>query len=519
MMSKLRILHLEDSPADCVLVAGMLSKDRIDCDITRCDNREKFVAALGKKNFDMIFADCTLPQFDGLDALDLARQSSPEIPFIFVSGTIEEESAIESLRCGATDYVLKHHLSRLVPAVRRAIAERDERIKNREMEEQLRQAQRLEAVGTLAGGIAHDFNNILSIIKGYTSLLPAECEKPHRVREIASIIDRASGRGSDLVSELMAFARRTDSKFSSMSINHRVRETVEMLRPTMPPNIVMELELAEGLPNMNADGGQIDRVIINLATNARDAMAPNAGKLTFTTSKVRGQEVPLSTAPVADQYVCLRITDTGSGMDEATRLRIFEPFFTTKPMGKGTGLGMPVVYGLVQSHSGSIDVQSSPGHGTSISLYFPVSVMAPERVKESKPEAAPLTDGTETVLLVDDEPDLRYFVEVMLNLHGYRVLSASDGEAALSQVRANEGIQILFSDEGLPLMDGFELSRRVRELNPNIKTILCSGYEDAKLKMKMQQEGIDGFIPKPYDAHALLQIIRTTLDKGRQPRV
>jgi signal transduction histidine kinase len=513
MKSTFRILHLEDSPEDCELVRQLLAGDGIDCEFVHCEDREEFIQDLEKKNFDLIFADCNLPRFNGLQALELARQHAPEIPFIFISGTIGEDSAIESLRNGATDYVLKGRLSRLVPAVRRALAETKERAKSREMEQRLRQAQRLEAVGTLAGGIAHDFNNILTIIKGCASLLPMEGGQAERVLEIAGTIDRASLRGAELVAQLLAFARKSEGSFTSTEINQRVREIASMLRPAMPPNIAFELQLEEGLPEIHADPGQVERVIINLSTNARDAM-PDGGRITFSTSRVRGEEAPLHSFREPDQYLCLRVTDTGCGMDEATRQHIFEPFFTTKPRGKGTGLGMPVVYGLMQSHDGLIDVESEPGKGTSISLFFPIPAKPPAHLARRPPDSPKSLEGTETVLVVDDEPDVRYFVEVVLKTHGYRGLSARDAETALKMLRLHPGeVHLLFSDVGLPTMDGFELSRRARQLQPRLKTVLCSGYTDAALKTKMAEQGIDSFVPKPYNANELLQAIRAVLDK------
>jgi signal transduction histidine kinase len=514
MKPKFRILHLEDSSDDCELVHRLLVDDGIDCEIIRCENRERFIQALEKKDFDLIFADCTVPQFNGHHALELAHKLVPEIPFIFVSGTIEEDSAIEALHCGATDYVLKGRLSRLVPAVRRAIAESEERAKSQEMEQRLRQAQRLEAVGTLAGGIAHDFNNILTIIKGNTSLLPMESERPARVREIAETIDRASLRGSELVNQLLAFARKSDGDFTSTALNQRVREIASMLRPALPQNIAFELRLEEDLPEVCADPGQVERVLINLATNARDAM-PDGGKITFSTSLLRGDAVPPGPDREAGDYLCLCVADIGCGMDEATRQRIFEPFFTTKPIGKGTGLGMPVVYGLMQSHNGFIDVKSAPGGGTSISLFFPVPAQPPLHRTEHAPETPQSVEGTETVLIVDDEPDVRHFLEMILTSHGYRVLAARDGATALEMIDSSQGeIHLLFSDVGLPNIDGFELSRRARKIQPRLKTILCSGYSDGRLKGKMAEEGIDGFIAKPYETKALLQTIRSVLDQG-----
>jgi CheY-like chemotaxis protein len=241
---------------------------------------------------------------------------------------------------------------------------------------------------------------------------------------------------------------------------------------------------------------------------------PNGGQLTFATSKAKGDEIPPNSGNLAAEYVRLNVTDNGCGMDEATLQRIFEPFFTTKPRGKGTGLGMPVVYGLMQSHHGLIDVQSAPGRGTSISLFFPV----PEQPAPSQNEAFSITprsvDGSETVLLVDDEDDVRRLLETFLKRHGYRVLSATNGEAALEIMpRPPEEVHILFSDVGLPTIDGFELGRRARLIQPKLKVVLCSGYTDANLKMRMAEDGIEGFVAKPYNTKEMLQTFRAVLEK------
>jgi two-component system cell cycle sensor histidine kinase/response regulator CckA len=514
MKSKFRILHLEDSSSDCELVRQLLIADGLDCDITRCDTREHFVRDLERRHFDVIFADCALPQLDGLHALELARRLAPATPFIFVSGTLREELAIESLRSGATDYVLKDRLNRLAPAVRRAISEVEERARSQKMEMRLRQAQRLEAVGTLAGGIAHDFNNILTIIKGYTSLLPMQSGNPERVCEIAQTIDRASLRGAELVNQLLAFARKSDGAFTSTGLNHRVADIADMLRPALPESVAIELQLEDGLPEIHADPGQVERVLLNLATNARDAM-PDGGKIIFATGSVRAGDAPLQSEPESEQYICLRVIDDGCGMDESTRQRIFEPFFTTKPRGKGTGLGMPVVYGLMQSHNGFVDVRSELGKGTTVSLFFPVPTRPLANPVEPAPEPPDSVDGTETVLVVDDEPDVRYYLEVVLKEHGYRVLSAPDARIALELISLRpDEIDLLLSDIGLPDMDGFDLNHRAREIQPKLKTLLCSGYIDGTVKTRMAGDGIDGFIPKPYDTHGLLGMIRSALDQA-----
>ena len=517
MNPKLRILHLEDSEADCELIRQLLVEEGLSCEIMRRDTRTEFVEELEKKDFDIIFADGAMPGFNGFNALELSRRYVPNVPFIFVSGTMGEEVAIESLRSGATDYVLKQRLSRLGPAVRRAVAEAEAKSKNAEMEQRLQQAQRLEAVGTLAGGVAHDFNNILTIIKGYTSLLPMEYRRPDRVLEIGATIDRAAQRGSELVSQLLAFARKSDGSFTSTDINHRIREIGTMLRETFPRNIAFEFQLDKNLPEILADPGQVDRVLVNLATNARDAMS-NGGKIIFATSQVRGGEVfPHSPEAASHDYLRLQVTDTGEGMDEATRQHIFEPFFTTKAKGKGTGLGMPVVYGLMQSHNGLVDVWSEPGKGTCISLFFPVPAAGALHSREQNLESPKIVGGTETVLVVDDEPDVSYLLEVILQANGYHVLSARSAEQALEifETRGDE-IDLLFSDLGLPKLDGFDLCDRLKQIKPGLKIILASGYTDGSIKTRMAERGIEGFIQKPYNLNVVLQTMRGILDRKKE---
>lgn len=514
MKPQLEILHLEDSHADCELIHAILKEEGIACDIEHCDNREKFIEKLDGKNYDLIFADCTLPNFSGLHALELARQHAPAIPFIFVSGSIGEDAAIESLHKGATDYVLKDRLSRLVPAVRRAMAESDERARNRQMEERLQLAQRLEAVGALAGGVAHDFNNILAIIRGHVALLRMGTLPADRVREVSAIIDHAAQRGAELVGQLLAFARKSEGAFTATDINGCVREIVTMLREAISRNITFDLQLEEGLPEIFADPGQLDRVLINLATNARDAM-PDGGRITFATQCVSSDQVPFSPMEGITDYLCLRVIDTGSGMDEATRLHIFEPFFTTKAKGKGTGLGMPVVYGLMQSHNGIIDIQSEVGKGTTISLFFPIPHNTQGKSAESLVPSTRSVEGAETVLIVDDETDISYFVEIILKSNGYTVLVARSAKEAIELLRSHSGpIDLLFSDIGLPDLDGFELSTQARQIHPGLKVMLTSGYSDGIVKTRLAEQGIDCFITKPYDIPALLHSIRGIFDKA-----
>jgi len=388
MNQAVNILHVEDSSNDSELVQQMLQENGLSCETIRVETRGDFIDALEERDYDLILSDCTLPQFSGLQALEIAHSLRPRTPFIFVSGTIGEETAIESLQNGATDYVLKHRLTRLVPAIRRALAESREKSLRFEAEERLRQAQRLEAIGTLVGGLVHDFKNLLQVIKTHVSLLPFHANQPEQVLKASEMLNKVTDRSSDLLQELLVFARKTDAHLTSVDLAPLAQETVEMLQASLPPNVKLVLRLDQELPPVFADPNQLSRILTNLVINASDAM-PDGGTITISAEINRFDPLPPVSGQLEDvPYLCLKVTDTGTGMDEYTQLHVFEPFFTTKPSGKGTGLGLSVVFGLMRIHNGFINLQSKSGEGTTISLYFPLpqgSRIAPEKIKKVPP--------------------------------------------------------------------------------------------------------------------------------------
>lgn len=372
MKQPLNILHVEDSPQDSELVQHLLLRDGLECNFHRIETRVELLAALEHEDNDLILSDCTLPHFSGLQALEIANALKPNIPFIFISGTIGEETAIQSLQEGATDYVLKNRLSRLIPAVRRALAEADERTTLRAMEKRLNQVRRLEAVGRLAGGLAHDFNNLLQALDSQITLLPLVSDHPDQVRQVAETLRKATERGTRLMKELLVFARKSDARFLSLDLAEQVGDTVRQLKTELPLNIHLALRLEENLPPVFADREHLDLMLTNLVLNARDAM-PQGGRITISAELIRFDPALPHFRPDDDtHYLRLNVFDTGSGMDEITRLKALEPFFTTKSRERGTGLGLSVVFGLMQIHNGFIDIQSEPGSGTVISLFFPL---------------------------------------------------------------------------------------------------------------------------------------------------
>jgi two-component system, cell cycle sensor histidine kinase and response regulator CckA len=382
------------------------------------------------------------------------------------------------------------------------------------LEQQLRQVQKLESIGTLAGGIAHDFNNILAIIMGHAAVVRASgADAGHREKSIKAI-DRAVLRGSGLVRQILTFARKTDVLFEPINANEVVSEIVLMMSETFPKSITVEARLARVMPPVSADRTQVHQTLLNLCVNARDAM-PNGGTLTLATERVPAGTVREKFAEAtAAEYICISASDTGTGMDQATREHLFEPFFTTKEQGKGTGLGLAVVYGIVESHHGFIDVESTLGKGTTFRIFFPAGDRDVEIPVAKKRNVGEIPGGTETLLIIEDERMLRDLLEAALGAKGYTVLAASDGKQGLTLYREHQNtIALVITDLGLPKMDGVEVFRQVRELNPKQKVMIASGYMEPETRAKLLEMGAGEFIQKPYALDDALELIRAEIDR------
>lgn len=387
----------------------------------------------------------------------------------------------------------------------------------RKLEHQLRQAQKMESVGTLAGGIAHDFNNILSIILGYTSLIKRGKIEGKRFEEGVDTIAKAAQRGAMLVKQILTFARKADVIFESVKLNELIADLAKLLSETFPKTVTFALDLSPELPTIVADANQLHQVFLNLCVNARDAM-PGTGTITIQTSMVDGLTLQ-ERFPEARQseYAHIRITDTGTGMDEQTRLRVFEPFFTTKGQGRGTGLGLAVVYGIVNNHHGFIDVESTIGKGTTFHLYFPIQMRTFEAMQQGKVVVEEIPGGTETILLVEDEQMLLSLVKELLEGHGYKVLTAHDGaEAVDTYERLGSEIDLVLTDIGLPKLSGWDVCRRILARNPTAKVIVASGYIDPNVKSDLKDSMAREFIHKPYLPEDVLKRVRNVLDSNER---
>ncbi|MGA8308172.1 MAG: ATP-binding protein, partial [Candidatus Acidiferrales bacterium] len=388
------------------------------------------------------------------------------------------------------------------------------------LEKQLMQAQKFEAIGQLAGGIAHDFNNMIGAIMGWSDIGMEETEEGARLRRHFQKIHQQAERAAALTRQLLAFARRQILEPRNIDLNQSVTETLNLLEKVIGSNIEIKTILAPALSLVRADPTQVEQVLMNLCINARDAM-PEGGSLLIETALVVFDAEYCAHQPFArpGDYVMLSVTDTGTGMDAATVDRIFEPFFTTKELGKGTGLGLATVYGIVRQHGGFTHVYSELGVGTTFRTYFPAAPLATKSV-ETVEDTRPVRGGVETILVVEDHPGLRELAfETLTNL-GYKVILASDGEQGLHEFETRrDQIDLLLLDVVLPKLSGPHIYSRICESKPDVLVIFATGYSaDMASLQKELQKGLP-ILQKPYSPRNLARKVRDTLDQPRGPVV
>ncbi len=643
MADKIDILHLEDDPYDAQLVQAKLEEAGMACRITRVQSRDEFEDALGRPDLDIILADYRLPMYDGLSALHLVARRRPDIPFIFVSGTIGEEAAIEALTKGATDYVLKQSLMRIGPAVQRALREahnqserrqaekslaqseammrgilnsvdegfvvidrqyrirsanraycslvnlREEEVIGRQchailrqnnqpcyesglecpvqhtfrtgtahacfithqaasgallylelksypisdasgtivsvietindvtekyqLQEQLAHSQKMESVARLAGGVAHDFNNMLGVIIGHAELAMGRVDTAEPLLGNLREIRKAAGRSAALTRQLLAFARKQTVAPRVLDLNETVSGMLNMLRPLIGEDIDLVWRPGKGASPVKMDPSQIDQILVNLCVNARDAIT-GIGRITIETDLITFDPDYCRHHPeiVAGDYVSLIISDDGCGMEPEILGAIFDPFFTTKDIGRGTGLGLATVYGIIKQNDGFIKVHSEPGQGTTFKLYLPRYLDEAVHVRHQEREAQ-IPVGHETILLVEDESLILSMTTLMLEKLGYQVLSASTPADAMRVTSAHEGeIRLLIVDVIMPEMNGRDLANQVAAHQPAMGCLFMSGYSgDIIANHGILEEGVH-FIQKPFSMESLAVKVRQVLD-------
>jgi two-component system, cell cycle sensor histidine kinase and response regulator CckA len=641
-VSALRILLIEDDPSDAKLVIHQLQRAGHTIDFERVQEPEPMRTALGARPWDAIICDWSMPKFGARAALGVVKELGLDIPFIIVSGTVGEELAVEAMRAGAHDYVLKARLTRLPAVIERELRDHTARKAHRlsevarqasearfarlsesgilgivigdtagniveandaflqlvgytrddleagevqwrtltapesqaltlvgmkeldsagiatpyeknyirkdgtrvsvligiamlagtqsiafmvdrtaqksaeealrRSEEQLRHAQKMEAVGRLAGGVAHDFNNLLSVILSLSEMMLDNLLASDPMRDDLQDIQSAGKRAADLTRQLLMFSRQEVVEPKVLDLNDVLLKMTNMLKRIFGEDVDLAILCKPELGCVRADRGHIEQVIMNLAVNSRDAM-PTGGKLTIETANVDldDDHAQLHFGVKPGPYVMLAVSDTGSGMDAATQARIFEPFFTTKDKGKGTGLGLSTVFGIVQQSGGTIWVYSEPNVGTSFKVYFP-------RVDEQVGDDEPVTPtkrhgGSETILLVEDEVQLRSVARVILRGLGYTVLEATDVADALVRCERHNGtIDLLLTDVVMPRMSGPELAKHVTQMRPGVKVLCMSGYtDDAMVRHGTIAAGV-AYLQKPITPDKLARKVREVLD-------
>lgn len=521
----IRILAVEDSENDVRLAMRLLRRAGFAPECHRVQDLASLQAALVEGNWDAVISDFSMPGFSGLDALNAFRTAGLDIPFIFVSGTIGEETAVVAMKAGANDYVMKDNMSRLAPVLERELVQAARRAAHREAEAELRrfevqlgEAQKMESLGTLAGGIAHDFNNILGAILGNVELARGELEAGHPVLVMLGEIQKAGLRARDLVRQILTFSRRQPQQLRNVALRPIVDETYGLLRVTLPAGVVLETKLGDAALHVDGDATQLQQVLMNLSTNAWHALRGESGRIVIGLEAVHLDAATARSLSglTAGRYAHLWVSDTGTGMDAATRERIFEPFFTTKPTGQGTGLGLSVVHGIVVAHQGSIAVDSLPGSGSTFHIYLPaVSPPMPEATAERLAEA-PSTGHGEHIIYLDDDETVMLVVERLLERAGYRCSGFTDAGAALAAVHgAADAVDLFVTDFNMPGRSGLDVAREIAASRPDIPVIISSGLITDELREQAAAAGVRAMLEKEDTFRDLTTLVARILAAGR----
>jgi two-component system, cell cycle sensor histidine kinase and response regulator CckA len=524
MKSPLHILHLEDNPNDAKLVRSTLKAGGIACVTTCVQTRDELIFALERGGIDLILSDFSLGAFDGLSAAELVRTRWPGIPLIIVSGTPGENEAIDSFKSGATDYVLKEQLARLVPAVHRALQEVKAVAKCRRLEAHLIEAQKMEAIYRLSSGMAHDFNNILAVIVGYNDLVTSGLGQENPLRKYTEEIRQASTRAVGLTRQLLVFSRKQLVQPSIIDPNDAIEELKKLLRRLIDEKISITIVPGRQTGRVKVDFGYIIQVLLNLVFNARDAM-PDGGQLIIESKEVTLGKTYAEAHPgtTPGRYVTFSVADTGTGMTDEVQARLFEAFFTTKP--SGTGLGLVTCRTIVEQAGGHIDVDSEVGKGSTVQIYLP-------RVEQTLDLAAtgirtgPSSRGTELaqvqegvpvagrsiqrILVVDDDISIRQLSTEMLIRAGYEVDAAGDGAAGWKALQG-KSYDLLITDNFMPKVTGIEMVKKLHAAGMKLPVIMATA-------MLPQDEFVSHpwlrtvtTLLKPFRADSLLSAVKKIL--------
>ena len=536
-----RILWADDNADMREYVARLLAQNY---EVIAVPDGQAALAAAVEKKPDLVLSDVMMPGLDGFGLLRELRadERTRTIPVILLSARAGEGSAVEGLAAGADDYLIKPFSARellarvrthlemarlrreweveLEARVEQRTAElsqktkelQEEAIQRRQAEEQFIQSQKMEVVGQLASGVAHDFNNILGVIIGYSDLVMQEIDAGHFMHKPMQEIRHAADRAAGLTKQLLIFSRKQQVEMAVLDLNLVLTGMDKLLRRLIDEHVELTILPGKQIGRIEADSGHIGQVVMNMVVNARDAM-PDGGKIIIETSNISFGANESATGILPGDYLMLGITDTGSGMTEEVKARLFEPFFTTKPQGKGTGLGLATCQTIIKQCGGQIRVHSELGKGTAFKVYFPRAYRSLNAAAQSNQTAA-VPRGTETLLLVEDEPSVRALAHRVLESQGYNVLRATTGQEGLRVAREHRGppISMVVTDVIMPQMGGKVMAEWLKATYPNLKILFTSGYTDDTIAHHGVLEPGVAFLQKPYTPGSLSRKVREVLD-------
>jgi signal transduction histidine kinase len=508
------ILVVDDDEVSLMLASASLRE--IGFDVLEATRGEEAIETAGEHKPDAVLLDVIMPGKDGYDACRELRANQLAgvcVPIIMMTSLDDPESIQRAYDAGATEFTIKpvnwmveaHRLRFLIQAVRAAEA-------LKQSDEQLRQSQKMDAIGRLAGGVAHDFNNLLTAILSYSDLALDDPSDPDHVADCIREIKEAGNSAAGLTRQLLTFGRKRPVQPEALDVNRTVENMEKMLRRLLSEAIELHVNLRSGIGWVNADPGQVEQVVMNLAVNAGDAM-PEGGTMWIQTEErdvqdARGAEgKPIQPG----RYVTLSVRDTGIGMDESTRAKVFEPFFTTKAEGKGTGLGLATVFGITKQNGGHIELKSEPGKGTMFTIFLP-SVGPVAETKPVEEESKNLLTGAETILVAEDEKTIRECIAKTLKQNGYEVLEAEDGQQALDIANeSGEGIHLLLTDVVMPNLGGAELACKLGDSHSHVRQVFMSGYIQSQIAEGILRDSKKFFLQKPFSMNHMLRTIRNAL--------
>ncbi len=527
-----RILICDDEPLMTDSIKKILGEE--DYQIQTTNNASRALTYIHAEDPDLVILDVLMPEMTGFEVLDAIDQTRCDAAFIIITGDASFESAIAAIRRGASDYLRKpFEPEELIIRVENALKQRQIKhehmcikAEKRQLEKQLRQSQKMEAIGTLAGGIAHDFNNILSIILGNTELALADMPMESPPRQNLEQILAASLRAREMIQQLLNFSRKDESGLKPLHLNCVIAESLKLMRASLPTNIAIEKDICKKECTTMADTTQIHQIMLNLCTNAAHAMETEGGVLTVRLESVVLDETAVEGFGIPPgNYARLVVADTGRGIEKDVIDRIFDPYFTTKKDGRGTGMGLSVVHGIVKGNGGTIQAFSRPGRFTEFHIYLPLvdAVIETETATEI-PQHLP--GGDEHILIVDDEEMLVDMMRQVLEQLGYKVSAYTDSTAAFKAfLSCPLAYHLMITDMTMPGMTGTGLSKAVKAVRNDIPIILCTGFNEQIRDCNIQALGIQDLIMKPVGMRELAETIRRVLtmktpaERRRHPRM